>query len=79
MKCAVNSHLGNEHKDNNLICSTRQQKTVLVVGAGPSGMEAARLLALKGHKVEVWEKEKDLGGTVRVAALAYEPNGKLIN
>jgi len=79
MKCAVNSHLGNEHKDNNLICSTKQQKTVLVVGAGPSGMEAARLLALKGHKVEVWEKEKDLGGTVRVAALAYEPNGKLIN
>ena len=79
MKCAVNSHLGNEHKDNNLICSTRQKKTVLVVGAGPSGMEAARLLALKGHKVEVWEKEKDLGGTVRVAALAYEPNGKLIN
>ena len=79
MKCAVNSHLGNEHKDNNLICSTSQQKTVLVVGAGPSGMEAARLLALKGHKVEVWEKEKDLGGTVRVAALAYEPNGKLIN
>ena len=79
MKCAVNSHLGNEHKDNNLICSTKQQKTVLVVGAGPSGMEAARLLALKGHKVEVWEKEKDLGGTVRVAALAYEPNGNLIN
>jgi 2,4-dienoyl-CoA reductase (NADPH2) len=42
-------------------------------------MESARLLAMRGHHVEVWEKDKDIGGTVRVAALAYEPNGRLIN
>ena len=34
---------------------------------------------MRGHHVEVWEKDKDIGGTVRVAALAYEPNGHLIN
>jgi 2,4-dienoyl-CoA reductase (NADPH2) len=79
MKCAVNSQLGNEYKDSNIICTTAQKKQVLIIGAGPSGMEAARLLAIKGHKVEIWEKDRDLGGTVRIAALAYEPNGKLIN
>ena len=41
-------------------------------------MEAARLLATQGHHVEIWEKDKDIGGTVRVATLAYEPNGQLI-
>jgi len=58
--------------------STARQKNILVIGAGPSGMEAARLLAMQGHHVEIWEKDKDIGGTVRVATLAYEPNGQLI-
>ena len=79
MMCAVNSQLGNEHRSENIIHSTADQKKILVIGAGPSGMESARLLAMRGHHVEVWEKDKDIGGTVRVAALAYEPNGHLIN
>mgnify|MGYP003326023165 FL=1 len=79
MMCAVNSQLGNEHRNENIIHSTADQKKILVIGAGPSGMESARLLAMRGHHVEVWEKDKDIGGTVRVAALAYEPNGRLIN
>ena len=79
MMCAVNSQLGNEHRNENIIHSTADQKKILVIGAGPSGMESARLLAMRGHHVEVWEKDKDIGGTVRVAALAYEPNGHLIN
>ena len=79
MMCAVNSQLGNEYKNENIICSSAQQKKILVIGAGPSGMESARLLAMKGHHVEIWEKDKDIGGTVRVAALAYEPNEGLIS
>jgi 2,4-dienoyl-CoA reductase (NADPH2) len=79
MMCAVNSQLGNEHRNENIIHSTASQKRILVIGAGPSGMESARLLAMQGHHVEIWEKDKDIGGTVRVAALAYEPNGRLIN
>ena len=79
MKCAVNSQLGNEHRNENIIHSTANQKRILVIGAGPSGMESARLLAMRGHRVEIWEKDKDIGGTVRVAALAYEPNEGLIN
>ena len=79
MMCAVNSQLGNEYRDENIIHTTADQKKILVIGAGPSGMESARLLAMRGHHVEVWEKDKDIGGTLRVAALAYEPNGRLIN
>jgi 2,4-dienoyl-CoA reductase (NADPH2) len=63
----------------NIICSTAQQKNILIIGAGPSGMEAARLLGEQGHKVQIWDRDKDIGGTVRVAALAYEPNGHLID
>ena len=79
MMCAVNSQLGNEHLNENIIYNTANQKKILVIGAGPSGMEAARLLAIRGHTVEIWEKDKDIGGTIRIAALAYEPNGKLIS
>jgi len=77
--CAANSQLGNEYRNENIILTTADQRNILVIGAGPSGMEAARLLAMRGHHVEIWEKDKDIGGTVRVAALAYEPNGHLIS
>ena len=79
MMCAVNSQLGNEYRNENIIHTTADQKKILVIGAGPSGMESARLLAMKGHHVEVWEKDKDIGGTLRFAALAYEPNSRLIS
>ena len=78
MCCAVNADLGKEHLDQNIICSSVNKKRMLVIGAGPSGMEAARLLGEQGHRVQIWDKEKDIGGTARVAALAYEPNGHLI-
>jgi thioredoxin reductase len=48
-------------------------KRVLIAGAGPAGLEAARVAALRGHDVTVMEKENELGGNVRIAAL---PIGK---
>jgi mycofactocin system FadH/OYE family oxidoreductase 2 len=47
-----------------------QPRRVLVVGAGPGGLEVARVAALRGHQVAVYEKEKEPGGTLRFAALA---------
>ncbi|OPY76821.1 MAG: 2-enoate reductase FldZ [Syntrophorhabdus sp. PtaU1.Bin153] len=44
------------------------EKTVLIIGGGVGGMEAARIAALRGHKVTLMEKEPELGGMV--AALA---------
>ena len=78
MCCAVNADMGNEYLQKNII-ATDKSKHFLIVGAGPAGMESARRLALAGHKVSVWEKSNQLGGTVNIAALAYEPNQDLIN
>ena len=77
MCCAVNHNTGREY-EGDIIARSSERKDILVIGGGPGGMEAARMLALKGHSVRLWEREKDLGGTARVAALAYEPNEGLI-
>lgn len=42
-------------------------KKVVVVGAGPAGMEAARVAALRGHQVTLLEKKDSLGGLVNTA------------
>jgi 2,4-dienoyl-CoA reductase (NADPH2) len=46
-----------------------QKKRVLVVGGGPGGMEAARVAALRGHEVTLYEKDRKLGGLLVLASL----------
>jgi len=48
-------------------------RRVLVVGGGPAGMEAARVAALRGHRVSLYEREPRLGGMLAAAAT---PPGK---
>lgn len=43
-------------------------RQVLIVGAGPAGLEAARVAALRGHAVTVYEAAPDPGGQIRLAA-----------
>jgi 2,4-dienoyl-CoA reductase-like NADH-dependent reductase (Old Yellow Enzyme family)/thioredoxin reductase len=78
MCCAVNHSTGREY-EGDILARSDDSKKILVIGGGPGGMEAARMLAEKGHRVSLWEKEKDLGGTARIAALAYEPNERLVH
>ncbi len=68
--CTVNPSLGKE-KDFGL-GAAKKRKKVLVVGGGPAGMEAARIAALRGHDVTLWEKENKLGGQLIPAAMAPE-------
>ena len=65
--CAVNPALGREREY--AITAARKKKRVLIVGGGPAGMEAARVAALRGHDVALWEEGDRLGGKLLMAAL----------
>ncbi|MBI4519923.1 MAG: FAD-dependent oxidoreductase [Gemmatimonadetes bacterium] len=60
LRCGVNPVVGKEEELG--LTPAETPKTVLVVGGGPAGLEAARVAALRGHRVELWEKEDRLGG-----------------
>lgn len=49
------------------LVKTESPKQVMIVGAGPAGMEAAVRATLAGHKVEIYEKESDIGGQLHLA------------
>lgn len=76
MGCAVNPAVGFEATmSESLIAATPEAKKVLVVGGGPAGMEAARVAALKGHKVVLAEAQPSLGGAIKVARRAPALHG----
>ncbi|HWQ80237.1 MAG TPA: FAD-dependent oxidoreductase [Anaerovoracaceae bacterium] len=67
IKCVLNPTLGREFE-----CKTEkasQPKKVAVVGAGPSGLQAAIAAAEAGHDVKVYEKTDRPGGQFRIAAI----------
>ena len=65
-RCRINAALGTEHY---LIERATKQKKVVIIGGGPSGLEAARVAALRGHEVILFEKSSKLGGLLPLAAL----------
>jgi len=67
ISCAVNPTTGMERELT--ISLAQKKKSVLVVGGGPSGMEAARVAALRGHKVTLREKGDALGGNLIPASI----------
>ncbi len=60
LSCAVNPACGREEEYG--ICKADTVKNVVVIGGGVAGMEAARVAALRGHKVTLYEKSDKLGG-----------------
>ncbi|MDF2671773.1 MAG: hypothetical protein K0R09_38 [Clostridiales bacterium] len=67
LKCTVNPLVSREGTINHT--PAKEQKKVLVIGGGPSGLQAAVVAAQRGHKVTLVEKTQNLGGQVRAAAI----------
>jgi 2,4-dienoyl-CoA reductase-like NADH-dependent reductase (Old Yellow Enzyme family)/thioredoxin reductase len=66
--CTVNPALGREREY--AITKASGSKKVTVIGGGPAGMEAARVAAVRGHKVSLYEKAGELGGQLVLAQVA---------
>ena len=70
ISCLVNPSAGHEHLwGGDRFTPTDSPKTVLVVGGGPAGLEAARVAAERGHRVTLAEAGPELGGQFRLAGL----------
>ena len=67
--CLVNARVGREYQLRSL-GKAPTCKRIAVIGGGPGGMEFARVASGRGHKVTLFEKEKELGGRFRIAAIA---------
>jgi len=65
--CRVNAQLNRERELKYL--PAEKKKRVLVAGSGPAGLEAARIAALRGHEVTVYDKDSRLGGLLPLAAI----------
>jgi 2,4-dienoyl-CoA reductase-like NADH-dependent reductase (Old Yellow Enzyme family)/NADPH-dependent 2,4-dienoyl-CoA reductase/sulfur reductase-like enzyme len=77
-RCAVNPALGNEGKAAIPVTVSDDPQQVVVVGGGPAGMEAARLAALRGHRVTLIERASRLGGTAWFSQLTTPANEPLV-
>ncbi len=60
--CSINPGCGNDLYDN--LAPAKEAIKLAVVGGGPAGMEAARIAALRGHQVTLFEKSAELGGAI---------------
>ncbi len=70
ISCLINPSAGREYEwGGDRFTPTATPKSVLVVGAGPAGLEAARVAAERGHSVELVEASNQIGGQFRLAGL----------
>ncbi|KXF75688.1 N-methylproline demethylase [Paramesorhizobium deserti] len=66
--CIHNAATGRELTMPHEIAKARDRKKVVIIGAGPAGMEAARVAGERGHEVVVFEAANDPGGQIRLTA-----------
>lgn len=67
ISCVLNRENGNEEKGG--IRQAQTPKKVLIAGGGIAGLEAARVAALRGHEVALYEKSNAFGGQINLASI----------
>ena len=67
LSCVLNAENGYENTRS--IQPAAQKKKIAVLGGGPAGLEAARVVALRGHDVTLFEKTTTLGGQLNIACV----------
>ena len=67
LSCVLNAENGYENTRS--IQPAAQKKNIAVLGGGPAGLEAARVAALRGHDVTLFEKTTTLGGQLNIACV----------
>lgn len=67
LSCVLNAENGYEEK--RVITKATHKQNVAVIGGGIAGLEASRVLAIKGHHVDLYEKDFELGGQINIACV----------
>lgn len=67
LSCVLNAENGYENTRS--IQPAAQKKKIAILGGGPAGLEAARVAALRGHDVTLFEKTTSLGGQLNIACV----------
>lgn len=70
MTCYINPLCAHEHDESFYPQKAEEEKEVMIVGAGPAGLECAYVAAQRGHEVQVYDKREELGGTLLEASRA---------
>jgi 2,4-dienoyl-CoA reductase (NADPH2) len=64
VSCLRNARAGNEAKTE--LNPIERMKKVMIIGSGPGGLETARVAAMRGHEVHIFEKEDKIGGLLNI-------------
>lgn len=72
LRCGINPNLGRMEADE-VLYPVLKKKNILIIGAGPAGLEAAVTLKKRGHEVTIWEKQNYIGGALKLGSV---PPGK---
>jgi len=70
MTCYINPVCAHEWDEKYQIKPAQMEKNIMIVGAGPAGLECAWVAAERGHEVHVYDKREELGGSIIEASKA---------